>query len=108
MITKKRSGPLLKLVYYKGTYRLKEVGVLYGFYEVSNKPMEFHVTNMFVEKDWRNQGIATALLQRLVTELRKNNVKRVTLDDCSDTGRCYTKFGFSYINQGEPEMELLL
>jgi GNAT superfamily N-acetyltransferase len=103
MITKKRVGPYLHLYYYSGT---QQVGQLTGCFWDAEQ--EFHMTNLFVEPEWRNQGIATSLLKRLVTEVKKNKVNLVTLDDCSDTGRCYQRFGFYYVEDGYPEMELRL
>jgi GNAT superfamily N-acetyltransferase len=105
MITKKRNGTLLSLIYYGSVCSTRELGTLQGHFLSSRL---FHLTHLFVHEEWRNHGIATALLNRLVYELRKNKIKAVTLDDCSDTGRCYLKFGFSYIEQGYPEMLLLL
>jgi GNAT superfamily N-acetyltransferase len=94
MITKKREGSLMKL-------QFLHMGTLVGYYL---SPLQFHVTNVFVLPEWRNQGIATALFQRLFYELKKNHVHTVTLDDCSDTGRCYQKLGFQYVKEGYPEM----
>ena len=105
MITKKRLGHFLELQFYGSVCDTKLVGQLAG---VFTTPDTFHITNIFVDPDWRNQGIATRLLKRLVAELQKNKVHTLTLDDCSDTGRLYTKFGFYYIEDGYPEMELRL
>ena len=105
MITKKRSGHWLQLHFHGSACDTKIVGQLAG---VFTTPATFHITNIFVEPDWRNQGIASRLLKRLVWELKKNNIYTLTLDDCSDTGRLYTKFGFYYIEDGYPEMELRL
>jgi GNAT superfamily N-acetyltransferase len=105
MITKKRQGSFLEFFYFGGACSTQQVGTLNGFFV---SPTEFHVGNVYTKSAWRNQGIATALLKRLLFELKRNKVTNVTLDDCSDTGRCYTKLGFSYLEQGYPEMELLL
>lgn len=105
MITKKRQGSLLTLYYLGGSCGTQNVGSLSGYFMSAD---HFHVTNVFVETEWRNQGVATALFKRLFIELKKNRIHTVTLDDCSDTGRCYTKLGFSYVNEGYPEMELSL
>lgn len=105
MITKKRQGSMMILHFLGGVCSTKQVGCLSGFFL---SPKTFHVTNVFTEPEWRGQGIATALFKRLFFELKKNKVTQVTLDDCSDTGRCYTKLGFAYVNEGYPEMELYL
>lgn len=105
MITKKRLGHWLQLFFFSAACQTKLVGQLAGVFLT---PTSFHVTNIFVEPDWRSQGIATRLLQRLVLELKKNRVHTLTLDDCSDTGRLYKKFGFYYIEDGYSEMVLHL
>lgn len=110
MITKKRQGSLLLLYWFPDSpnvlvKRTVVKGTLGGYFL---SPTTFHVTNVFTEPEWRNQGVATALFTRLFLELRKNKVTHVTLDDCSDTGRCYLKLGFAYIEHGYPEMELKL
>jgi GNAT superfamily N-acetyltransferase len=105
MITKKRVGNLLLLQFFGSGCGTRLVGHLSG---VFLSRTSFHVTNIFVEPEWRNQSIATSLLQRLVQEMKKNKVCVITLDDCSDTGRCYTKFGFYYLEKGYPEMQLNL
>jgi GNAT superfamily N-acetyltransferase len=105
MITKKRQGSLLHLSYFGGICFTKTVGSLSGYFI---SPIAFHVTNVFTEPEWRNQGVATSLLKRLFLELRKNNIQKVSLDDCSDTGRCYIKLGFEYVSEGYPDMELCL
>lgn len=105
MITKKRVGHWLQLLFHGAVCQTKLVGQLAGVFLT---PTTFHVTNIFVEPDWRSQGVATRLLQRLVLELKKNRVDTLTLDDCSDTGRLYKKFGFYYIEEGYPEMVLHL
>ena len=97
MITKKRTGPLLVLSY-------GSVGSLEGYYL---SPTTFHVTSLYVDPEWRRQGIGTQLLTRCLLELKKNKVQQVTLDDCSG-GRCYTRLGFVYLKPGYPEMVLHL
>ena len=105
MITKKRQGSLLLLTCFGGVCQTKRVGHLSGFFL---SPTTFHVTNVFTEPEWRNQGVATSLFKRLFFELKRNQVTEVTLDDCSDTGQCYLKLGFSYVDEGCPEMQLFL
>jgi len=111
MITKKRKGPLLTLSYLHAACGLQEVGTLSGYYMMPDyeRPTHyFQITNVFVAEGWRNKGIGTALLQRMLSDLVKNKIPVVTLDDFSDTGRCYLKFGFTYIVKGSPEMELFI
>ena len=105
MITKSRQGTPLLLTYHSGPCETIKVGTLRGFFMC---PTTFHVSHVFTEPEWRNQGIATALFKRLFYELKKNKIQQVTLDDCSDTGRCYQKLGFFYLEDGYPEMMLRL
>ena len=108
MITKKREGHLLTLTCFEAMSAPHVVpcdtGVCAGYFEKNN----FYLCNLYVAPQWRKQGIATALLQRLIQECRRNHVTQITLDDCTDNGKCYLKQGFFYIEPGYPEMVLLL
>ena len=63
---------------------------------------------------YRNKGYATKLLNEIKNYLIKNNfnVNKIILDDCTDNfntkNNLYLKFGFKYITNGEPEMEIYL
>ena len=76
MITKTRQDTTLLLTYFSGVCLTKKVAWLGGYFMC---PTTFHVTEVFTEPDWRNQGIATALFKRLFYELKKNKIQHTIL-----------------------------
>ena len=59
-----------------------------------------------------NKGSGSILLNFVIREMTKIQIKNITLDDMSNRYRqshnIYLKFGFSYLYEFGPEMELLL
>ena len=115
MLTKKRTGSLLHLAYLGHHLNIKEIGTLAGYFmepevlEDGNlTPPYFQVVNLFVAEGYRNKGIGTILLKRLCSELVKDSINVIQLDDFTDTGRIYQKFGFTYNVPGSPEMTLVI
>ena len=78
-----------------------EVATLHSFYISST---ELRITGLFVQEEFRGQGLATKLLTRAIYEARRNGCSLVTLDDFSDTGKIYLKAGFRYVEEPYPEM----
>jgi GNAT superfamily N-acetyltransferase len=65
---------------------------------------EAYIMNMYTLPSWRSQGIATALLQKILRFLKKAGIKRIWLH-ASEAGRpLYEKHGFVAKHN---EMELL-
>jgi GNAT superfamily N-acetyltransferase len=70
------------------------------------------VTDLYVDTNYRNKGIATSLLLKLRDILLKiyniTNISLITLTDCSDhfgkSNNVYLKTGFTYDKDGLPEM----
>lgn len=54
-----------------------------------------YVTNMFTEKKYRRQGIATLLLNEIISEARSLHYTVVRLHASSDGKALYKKFGFT-------------
>ena len=54
-----------------------------------------YVTNMFTLKEYRRQGIASALLEKILFEARSLGFSIVRLHSSSDGYGLYTKFGFA-------------
>ena len=115
MLTKKHTGSLLQLAYLEHNLKMVEIGTLSGYFmepevlESGNlTPPYFQVVNLFVAEGYRNKGIGTILLQRLCSELVHNSINVIQLDDFTDTGRIYQKFGFTYNVPGSPEMTLVI
>ena len=58
-----------------------------------------YITNMYTQNEYRRQGIATALLEKLVAEARDRGVTKLWLG-ASKLGRpAYLKFGFRSTNE---------
>jgi hypothetical protein len=59
-----------------------------------------------------NKGSGSILLKFVIGEMIKIQIKNITLDDMSNRYRnihnIYLKFGFKYVHEFGPEMELLL
>lgn len=70
-----------------------------SFYEVmptcdNNSGKCAYIMNMYTDPDYRKQGIATKILDKLIKEINKRNVYRITLE-ATDMGRgLYKKYGF--------------
>jgi len=96
MITKKRYGNLLLLNYADKAW-------LEGYYDEGH----FQLTNLFTREEERRKGYGSALLNRMLYEMRRNNVRTIEVDDCTDLeNNIYAKHGFTYIKEGWPEMIL--
>jgi GNAT superfamily N-acetyltransferase len=82
-----------------------------------------NISSLFVEENYRNQGLATFLLQTVIQLAKAEGYKYITLDNMSDNAKSisniYTRHGFQYINPTEfesskkiklsgPEMYLIL
>ena len=93
-VCKRRRGGYLHLF-------VGEAATLHSFYISST---ELRITSLFVQEEFRGQGLATKLLKRAIYEARRNSCSIVTLDDFSDTGRVYLKMGFRYVEEPYPEM----
>jgi GNAT superfamily N-acetyltransferase len=55
---------------------------------------EGYIMNMFTVAEWRGQGIATALLQRLVDHVRQTDCCRISLHAMPEAKSIYGKAGF--------------
>jgi len=64
-----------------------------------------YIMNMYVVPEYRRRGIATSLLQTLITEARAANCRVVTLHFWPGKSALYTKLGFVPV---ETEMKLEL
>ena len=63
-------------------------------------------------KIYRKKGLGDKLLKHIVEYAKKNDIKKIELDDMSDKAfkkhNIYLKNGFVYLKDGEPEMILKL
>jgi ribosomal protein S18 acetylase RimI-like enzyme len=60
---------------------------------------EAMVLNVYVEPEWRRQGIAEALMRTLLHDLHQRNIRRIVLH-AADAGRgIYERLGFTATNE---------
>ena len=67
-----------------------------------------NIVSVHTYEQYRNKGFCTLLLQNILLFCNEKHIQTITLDDCTDNfnrpNNVYLKFGFHYINEGEPEM----
>lgn len=69
------------------------------------------IPDMWVPKEMRNMGVATALLVAAISVARSRGVKKIELDNMTGNGNkkpstLYERVGFVYEQEGYPEMYL--
>jgi ribosomal protein S18 acetylase RimI-like enzyme len=71
-----------------------------------------NINSLNVNEKYQNQGYGSILLYNLIEYCKNNEINNITLDDMSDRfnqqNNIYIKFGFKYIMEGFPEMELFI
>lgn len=72
-----------------------------------------HIGRMAVLKEWREQGVGSALLRRLLTEIGNREVQQAVLNAQTDAVRFYQKFGFQivgdeFMDAGIPHVHMIL
>ena len=108
ILTTKNETIINKYIIYDNKKKSKIVG--YITYVISNNNCT--ITSINIIKP--NKGYGTILLNEVIKDIKEyfSNIKQIDLDDMSDQFRkehnIYIKFGFKYINDYGPEMELLL
>lgn len=79
-------------------YVLARLGTeLAGYCGVWRVLDEGQITNIAVKKDYRNQGIASAILEKILEYSKKNGIKNLSLEVRETNSAAialYTKFGF--------------
>jgi GNAT superfamily N-acetyltransferase len=89
------------------------IGISYDFIKTlrsSTKYINYECTivSLFIEKEYRNKGYGTQLLNYVKQYCINKGLKRIKLDDMTDNfnmkNNIYLKFGFKYIDDGQPEM----
>ena len=71
-----------------------------GFAGIWNGVYDFHITNIVVRKDLRNQGIGSSLLKKLIKIAKQSKMESLTLEVmCTNTSaiKLYEKFGFKNV-----------
>lgn len=77
------------------------IGYIYGFVKSDNNvkiELESYVDSLYIEEDYRYQGIGTALLNLFIEEAKKRNVKYVFIDNKRANAHAkevYEKMGFN-------------
>jgi ribosomal protein S18 acetylase RimI-like enzyme len=84
------------------------IGVLYAIVNDNS----CHINSFSINDKYQNQGYGSILLYNLIEYCKNNEIKNILLDDMSDRfnqqNNIYIKFGFRYIEDGFPEMELFI
>lgn len=75
--------------------------------------VEGYILNVYTLPQWRGQGIATALLEKLIAYAKGEQISRLWLRATSAGIGLYQRVGFSSLSDGDPstalvEMELFL
>jgi GNAT superfamily N-acetyltransferase len=62
--------------------------------------------NVFTYTEYRNQGIATALLKKVIEEAKKENINTISLRSTKDGEKLYKKLGFRESEYKEMNIKL--
>ncbi|MCC5660699.1 GNAT family N-acetyltransferase [Nostoc sp. XA010] len=66
--------------------------------------LEAYIMNVYTIPMWREEGIATALLKKIISFVRETEAKRLWLHATEDGKRIYEKLGFVSTSK---EMEMV-
>ena len=66
-----------------------------------------HIMNMYTKPKWRRKGIGSALLEKLIDEIKMKGIRSIVLHATPIGQPLYEKFGFK-LNDGDKEMILKL
>lgn len=72
-----------------------------------------HIGRMAVLKHWRNQGVGSAMLQRLLDEMRNRGIQYAVLNAQIAAADFYRRFGFQtegeeFMDAGIPHVRMVL
>ncbi len=72
-----------------------------------------HIGRMAVLKHWRNQGVGSAMLQRLLVEIRHRKIRQAALNAQIEAVDFYRKFWFQvegeeFMDAGIPHVRMVL
>lgn len=72
-----------------------------------------HIGRMAVLKEWRDRGVGSALMQRLLEEAKKRHLQQVIVNAQTYAAEFYTRFGFrmageEFIDAGIPHVRMVL
>ena len=72
-----------------------------------------HIGRMAVLKNWRNQGVGSAMLQRLLDEIRNRGIQYAVLNAQIAAADFYHRFGFQaegeeFMDAGIPHVRMVL
>lgn len=75
--------------------------------------LDGHIGRMAVLKSWRKQGVGSAMLQRLLVEIRHRGIQHVVLNAQLTAAGFYRHFGFQaegeeFMDAGIPHIRMVL
>lgn len=77
------------------------VGYIYGYIRADNKikkELEAYIESLFIIKEYRNQGLATSLINKFIEEAKKLNTKYIFIENKKDNivaKKLYDKLNFN-------------
>lgn len=77
------------------------VGYIYGYIRADNKikkELEAYIESLFIIKEYRNQGLATNLINKFIEEAKKLNTKYIFIENKKDNivaKKLYDKLNFN-------------
>ena len=80
---------------------LKIIGILSVIFEkklIRNGGIVCRIEDFVVDKEYRNKGIGTKLIEHGINLAKDKNAYKIILDCSYDLSQYYEKFGFSYKN----------
>lgn len=75
--------------------------------------LDGHIGRMAVLKNWRNKGVGSAMLQRLLVEIRHRGIQHAVLNAQLVAAGFYRRFGFQtegeeFMDAGIPHIRMVL
>jgi len=86
----------------KSTYFVARLeNKIVGFAGIWEAVDDIHITNIAVKKDFRKQGIASKLLEKLITTAKLKNTSSLTLEvNCKNSAAIHLYEKYNFVNLG--------
>lgn len=85
------------------TYYIAKISnTIVGFAGIWQAVDEMHITNIVIKKDFRQKGIGSKLLEKLIETTKQKNIVSLTLEvNCKNLPaiKLYEKYGFEYVGR---------
>lgn len=95
-----------KILLYLDTQNIYKASIIEAYYNKDENKM--YIIDLETKPKCRGNGFASILIKKIIDEAIKLKCNKIELDDASEyfqrPDNIYIKFGFEYINKGQPEM----